>query len=109
MDASATYPQQIDGHSYTVGELRKRIAWEPRGILIVNFILAAVMAGLAVWGRPSPFPAILIATATYVVVTVTNGFLAPATIGHGIYVKIVVIALLVRGITAALALRSAGA
>jgi hypothetical protein len=109
MDAAATYPQLIDGHSYTVGELRKQIVWEPRGTLIVNFILAGVMTGLAIWGRRSPLPAILIATATYVVVTVTNGILSPATVGQGIYVKIFVIALLVRGIKAALALRTADA
>ncbi len=109
MDAAATYPKLIDGHSYSVGELRKQIVWEPRGILIVNGILAAVMAGLAVWSRRSPLPAILIATATYAVVTVTSGLLDPATIGQGIYVKIFVILLLFRGIKAALALRSADA
>jgi len=109
MDAAATYPQLIDGHSYTVGELRKQIEWEEYSILVVNGILAAVMAGLAVWGRRSPLPAILIATATYVVVTVTSALLDPSTIGQGIYVKIVVIALLFRGIKAALALRSADA
>jgi hypothetical protein len=109
MDAAAIYPKSIDGHAYTVGELRKQIVWEPRSILVVNFILAAVMGGLAVWGRRSPLPAILIATATYVVVTVTSALFNPATIGQGIYLKIVVIALHVRGIKAALALRSAEA
>ncbi|MGC1459058.1 MAG: zinc ribbon domain-containing protein [Steroidobacteraceae bacterium] len=109
MDASAVFPKPIEGHSYTVGELRKQITWEPRSILLVNSILAAVMAGLAVWGRRAPLPAILIATATYVVVTVTNAIIEPTTIGQGIYVKIVVVALLVRGIKAALALRSAEA
>jgi hypothetical protein len=109
MDAAAQYPKPFGGHTYTVGELRKQIVWESRSILIVNFILAAVMAGLAVWGRRSPLPAILVATATYVVVIATNALLSPATIGQGIYLKIIVIVLLARGIKAALALRSADA
>lgn len=106
LDANAIYPKQINGHTYTVAELRKQIVWDAHSILIVNGILAAVMAGLAVWGRRAPLPAILIATATYAVITVTNAIIDPTTIGQGVIVKFIVIGLLVRGIKAALALRT---
>jgi hypothetical protein len=109
MDPAAAYPKLIDGHTYTVAEVRAKILWEPRSILIVDGILAAIMGGLALWGRHSPLPAILIAAAVYAVVSVVTALSNPATIGQGIYVKIVVIALLVRGIKAALALRTANA
>jgi hypothetical protein len=109
MDAAATYPKQIGGHNYTVGELRKEITWETQSILVVNGILAVIMAALALWSRRSALPAVLIATATYVVVIVYSGIAEPESIGKGVFVKLIVIALLVRGIKAALALRAANA
>jgi hypothetical protein len=75
----------------------------------VNFILAAVMGALSLWARRSPLPAVLIATATYVVVIVANAIADPATLGQGWIVKIIVIAFLFKGIKAALALRTANA
>jgi hypothetical protein len=109
MDDAATYSQPVHGVTYTVGELRKKIVWEARSPLLVNMILAAVMLALALWGRRAPLPAVLIATATFAVVIVTNAIANPATLGQGIILKIVVIALLFRGIKAALALRTADA
>lgn len=109
MDPGSTFPTPIEGRSYTVGELQKQLAWEPWGVLIVNLILAAVMGALSLWARRSPLPAVLIATATYVVVIVANAIADPATIGQGWIVKIIVIAFLFKGIKAALALRTANA
>lgn len=109
MDASMVLPNQIAGQTYTVGELRKELAWEPWGVLIVNLILAAVMAGLSLWARRAALPAVLIATATYAVVIVLNAISDPATIGQGVIVKIIVIAFLAKGIKAAFALRAANA
>jgi len=109
MDAGATIPTPIAGRTYTVGELRKQLVWEPWGVLIVNFILAAVMAGLAIWAKRSPLPAVIVATATYLVVVVANAMVDPATIAQGWIVKILVIAYLIKGIKAALALRTANA
>ena len=109
MAASATYPTLVNGKHYTVAELRGRITWEPRGMLLANLVLAAVMAGLAFWSRRSPLPAVLIAAATYAVVVVTNALAAPQTLAQGLFLKIVVVALLTRGIKAALALRAANA
>jgi hypothetical protein len=104
------------GASYTVGdetlgveELRARLEWEPKGVLVVNLILAAIMAVLAWWGRRAPLPAVLIATAVYVVVIVFNAIADPATIGQGVIMKIIIIAFLAKGIKAALALRAANA
>jgi hypothetical protein len=99
------FPVPVEGVTYTVGELRDQILWEPWGILITNLVLAAVMTGLAIWGRRAPLPAILVATATYLVVIVTNTIVDPTTIGQGIIMKIIIIAFLAKGIKAALALR----
>jgi hypothetical protein len=109
MDPASLFPTPIEGHSYTIGELQKKLAWEPWGALIVNLILAAVMLVLSLWARRSALPAVLIATATYAVVIVANAIADPATIGQGLLVKIIIIAFLVKGIKAGLALRTANA
>jgi hypothetical protein len=109
MDPGATFPKQVQGKSYTVGELRRQLAWEPRGVLLVNLIIAAIMGALAFWSRRSPLPAVIIATATYVVVIVAGAIVDPATLGQGLILKIIIISLLVKGIKAALALRAANA
>jgi len=109
MDAAAVYPVPIEGQNYTVGELRKQIAWEPWGVLVVNLILALIMVGLSLWARRSALPAVLIATATYVVVLVADGIADPRTLAQGWLIKIIIIAFLIKGIKAALALRTARA
>jgi hypothetical protein len=109
MDPASLFPTPIEGHTYTIGELQKKLAWEPWGALIVNLILAAVMLVLSLWARRSALPAVLIATATYAVVIVANAIADPATIGQGLLVKIIIIAFLVKGIKAGLALRTANA
>lgn len=77
----------------------------PWGVLITNLVLAAVMAGLALWGKRSPLPALLVATAVYAVVQVAAASMDPSTLAGGIIVKIAVVIFLVRGIKSALALR----
>jgi hypothetical protein len=109
MDPAAAYPELIDGRAYTVGELRQQLAWEPWSVLIVNLIVAAIMVGLAIWAKRSPLPAVLIATATYIVVIVGSAIVDPATLAQGWIVKIIIIAFLIKGIKAALALRTARA
>ena len=103
-DPAATY--QVGGETYTVEALREKLEWEPTGVLAVNGVLAAIMALLAWWGRKAPLPAVLIATATYAVVIVANAIADPATLGQGLIMKIIIIAFLVKGIKAALALRA---
>lgn len=109
MDPNSAFPSPVNGVTYTVAALHDQVAWEPWSVLIVNFILAAAMIGLALWGRRAPLPAVLIATAIYAVVLVGNAIMDPATIGQGLIVKIVVIAILAKGIKSALALRVANA
>jgi hypothetical protein len=105
MDGAATIP--IEGVTYTVAQLRDQLRWEPWSVLVTNALLAVVMAGLALWGRRSPLPAVIVATATYAVVIVINAIVDPKTIAQGIIVKIIIIGLFVKGIKAALALRAA--
>lgn len=93
----------------TVGELRQEIQAEPVGVLVLNLFLAAVMAGLWVWGRRNPFPAIVIALATYLAVIVGNAIVSPASLASGLLVKLIVLTYLFRGLKAALALRAARA
>ena len=109
MEPSANFPAPIEGRTYTVGEMRKQLAWEPWGVLIVNLIIAAIMVGLAFWSKRSPLPAVMVAAATYIVVVVVSAIADPATLSQGWIVKIIIIAYLFKGIKAALALRSANA
>jgi hypothetical protein len=104
MGASDTL--EVEGQAFTVAELREQVAFEPWGVLITNAVLAVVMIGLGFWGRSAPLPAILVATAVYAMVIVTNAIVDPKTIGQGIILKIIVIMFLVKGIKAALALRA---
>ncbi len=106
-EASDTY--DVQGKTYTAQELRAALDWEPKSVLAVNLVLAAIMAGLAWWGRRAPLAAVLIATATYAVVIVANAIQDPATLGQGVIVKIIIIMFLVKGIKAALALRASNA
>lgn len=103
----ATY--DVNGRTWTAGELRAALMWEPRSALIVHLVLAAIMGVLAVWGASAPLAAVLVATATYAVVLIANAIADPATIAQGILVKIIIIAFLVKGIKAALALRALNA
>jgi hypothetical protein len=100
---------EIEGEAYSVGALRDQISFEPWDVLITNAVLAIAMIGLGFWGRRAPLPAILVATAIYAMVIVTNAILDPKTLGQGIFVKIIVIMFLVRGLKAALALRAQSA
>lgn len=97
---------EIEGETFSVGELRDQISFEPYDVLITNAVLAIAMIGLGFWGRRAPLPAILVATAIYAMVIVTNAIIDPKSLGQGIFVKIIVIMFLVRGIKAALALRA---
>jgi hypothetical protein len=103
---SANYPTLLAGKQYTVGQIRKELAWAPWSALLVNAILAVVMTTLYFWGKRAPLPAILVATATYIVVIVASAIADPRTLAQGLIVKIIVIVMLVNGTKAALALRN---
>jgi len=94
--------QPIDGVTYTAGELRTRVLWEHRGVLVVNLLLSLIMVVLAWWSKQRALPAILIATAIFVVVQVTSAIIDPKTLMQGLVMKAIVIAILVKGIKGAI-------
>jgi len=106
-DPGTVLPDEINGRQWTAGELMKELEWEPVGVLSINLILGVSMVALSFWAKRSPLGAMLVATATYAVVLVTNAIADPATIGQAVIVKIIIIAFLIKGIRAALALRTA--
>jgi hypothetical protein len=104
--AGLAYPVTVDGITYSVGALRDHLLWEHWSALVINSILAAVMTGLAIWGKRAPLAAVLCGTATYAVVNVANTIRDPATIAQGLLLKLVIVLLLAKGIKAGLALRA---
>ena len=72
-----------------------------------GLVLSGIMAVLAFWSRKAPLPAVLVATAIYFALIVLDAIIDPKTLAQGVPVKILFIILLVRGIKAALALRTA--
>jgi hypothetical protein len=94
--------EPINGVTYTAGELRSRVIWEHRGVVVVNLILAAIMVVLAWWSKQRALPAILIATAIFVVVQVAGAIVDPKTLLQGLVMKAIIIAILIKGIKGAL-------
>jgi hypothetical protein len=86
----------------TVGELRERIRREPTQLLVINLILATIMAGLYVWSKRAVLAAVITALGIYVVVQVVSALIDPATLAQGIIMKIIIIAALVKGVKAAI-------
>ena len=105
MDPDQVLPNAIDGVTYTVRELRQRLEWESTGALVANLILAAAMGMLGLWSRRAPLAAVFVATALYAVMLVVGAIINPASIAQGFLMKILVVALLVKGCKAALAMR----
>jgi hypothetical protein len=96
----------IEGKTYTAGELRKVVEREPLQILIVNVIVAGLMLGLWVWAKRAPLPAIACAFALFIVVHVGSAIVDPTSIAKGFIVKVAAIAVLAKGLKAALAARA---
>ena len=94
--------EPINGVTYTAGELRTQVIWEQRGVLVVNLMLAAIMVVLAWWSKQRALPAILVATAIFVVVQVAGAIVDPKTLMQGLVVKAFVIVVLVKGIKGAI-------
>jgi hypothetical protein len=99
--------QPINGKNYTAGELRQRVKKEPVQILVVNLVVAGLMGGLWFWARRAPLPAICCAFGLLVVLYAVSAALDPSSILKGIILKIVSIAVLYKGLRAALAARAA--
>ena len=105
-DASATAPllHPIEGAT-TVGELRAALEREPWQVLGLNLFLAAIMFGLWIWSKRATLPAIITALGIYVATIVASGLYDPTTLVQGIFMKIVVIVALGRGVSSAVAAR----
>jgi len=69
-------------------------------------MLSVIMLVLAWWSKWKPLAAILIATAIFAAVQVISAIIDPKTIMQGIVVKVLVIAILIKGIKGALSLRT---
>lgn len=103
--AEDIWPNQINGKTYTVHELRTQIQFEKYGILGLNIFLAVIMFGLSRWSKSSPLPAIIVAASIYLAVNVLNAVLDPTTIAQGMIMKIFFISMFYKGIKSALEAR----
>jgi hypothetical protein len=101
-------PETSGATARTVAELRKQIEIEPYLTLALNLVLGAMMLGLYFWSRRSALPAIMTAFAVYIVVQIGNALFEPQTIFQGVFIKIIVIIALIKGLRAALAARQLG-
>jgi hypothetical protein len=104
-EASATYPEPIDGETMTVGQLRAELQREPWQVLGLNIFLAAVMFGLYYYARLNPLVGLIAALGVFLAVQVGNVILEPATLAQGIWIKILVPVMLGSGIRTAWQLR----
>jgi predicted RND superfamily exporter protein len=100
------FPEPIVGKTLTVAEVRQTVEREPYLVLGLNWLLALIMAGLYLWSRRSPFPAVIAALAVFVVVHVANAVVDPVTIVKGIILKVIAIIALVKGVRAGFAVRA---
>lgn len=102
LDPDTTIPEKINGVTYTVRELREKVAAEPFQALLVNLALAAVFAGLYLWARRGAvYAAMLTAAAVFCVVHFVAFTIDPKSLLQGIIVKILIVSALVKGIRTA--------
>lgn len=64
----------------------------PTAVLITTMSLAVIFFGLWLWGRKSPFPALLTALIVFVSFHLLDAVLDPMALLRGIIVKIVILA-----------------
>jgi hypothetical protein len=98
--------KHVDGVTWTAGELRRRLVWQERAVLIESSVLAGLMVFLAWWSRRKPLAAILVAAATYAALQVIYAIVEPRSLLYGIFMKVIIVAVLVRGIKSAMDLRT---
>lgn len=87
----------------TVGELRAALAREPYQVLGLNLFLAVVMLVLWIWSKRALLPAIISAFGIYIAVILASALHDPKTLAQGVFVKIIVVVALIKGIQSALA------
>jgi len=103
------FPTQIEGKTYTVGELRSQIKFELYAMFGLNYLMALFMFGLSFWARRSPFPAMITALCLYLALIALNAIAEPATLVQGLLIKFLFIGAMIAGIKAALKARDMAA
>lgn len=80
-----------------------RVDWSiATPMLIGQALVTVIFFGLWIWARQSPLPAAIVGLVLYVSLVALNAFLDPATIAHGIIVKVIIVVVLIRAISAGL-------
>ena len=69
---------------------------------LINLVLTGIYVGLAFWTKKKAFAAILVALILYLTIHTVNAFIDPLTIVKGIFIKIIIIGLLIKGIRGSL-------
>ncbi|MEW6249262.1 MAG: zinc ribbon domain-containing protein [Planctomycetota bacterium] len=72
----------------------------PPAVFVGVFVIAAIFFGLYIWARRSPFPAALAGLVVYLTVHLLDAIADPTTLVRGLIVKIIIILILVRAISA---------
>lgn len=67
---------------------------------VVNAVLAIIYGGLGYWANNKAFAAILTAMILYFTINILNAFVDPVTIFQGIIFKVIIVALLIKGLRA---------
>jgi hypothetical protein len=76
---------------------------DPKAVRIVLAVIWGVGAFffiLSLWARSNPLPAAIVGLVVYVTIMTVDAVLAPETIGNGIVVKILIIAVLIKAVQA---------
>src|ERR1700741_710439 len=72
------------------------------GVLIVNLILTMIFVFLGAWSKKKPLAAIISGSSLYGILIILNAIADPMSILSGIWVKIIIIAALIKGIKSAI-------
>lgn len=67
--------------------------------------IAALYYGLWFWARRNPLPATLVGLVTYMSIIAINAAMDPATLIQGVLIKVIIIAVLIRGVRAGIQYR----
>ncbi|MEZ4444934.1 MAG: hypothetical protein R3B72_38025 [Polyangiaceae bacterium] len=90
---------------YVLGGVVLYLMNEEISVLVVNFVLAAIQAGLWLWSKRSLLPAAITALVLYVSIQLLNAVLEPESIARGMLVKVLFLLALGRAIQAGLEAR----
>ncbi|MCA9621033.1 MAG: hypothetical protein KC731_18550 [Myxococcales bacterium] len=90
---------------YVLGGVVLYLMNEEISVLVVNFVLAAIQAGLWLWSKRSLLPAAITALVLYVSIQLLNAVLEPESIARGMLVKILFLLALGRAIQAGIEAR----